>query len=229
MGMIARARLGRTTVVATLAVLLLILMDCSSTTKSASKSPSTAAATSAVPIPAQCATWHCQRAQSVTLRDGYAVNVWHAGQVGDFTTHPILELADNGVAVQWWVAPSGYGWSGSVSCLSSGAEPSCVFMDGQGAHSGLAQEIVVRSGRLVASAMVSSDSAMIVAQDMNGDGDLDVAALDSDFTPNYASGHLFWHTYRFAGNQLVSTGCTPAESTRAPVPKQFVTGSCPRR
>jgi hypothetical protein len=185
---------------------------------------------SAVPIPAQCAVWSCQKSQSVAVPGNYTVSLWRAGRQGDFTTHPVLELSEDGVPVQWWVAPNGYGWSGSLSCLAgAGRPPGCVLIDGQGMHSGIAEEIVLRGGRLVAVAAASSDTATILARDVDGDGELDVVALDSDYRPNFATGHLFWHTYRFTGDRLVSTGCTPASPAKPPPPTGFVTGACARR
>jgi hypothetical protein len=182
--------------------------------------------TSAAP-PAECTLPNCQRAQTVALTNGYSVSIWHAGKVGDFTTHPLVELTSSDVPVQSLIVKNGYGWAGSVTCETKTTDPGCVLIDGQGAHSGTAQEIVLRGGRLAPTAMVASDSPTIVARDIDGDGDLDVEALDSDYTPNYAAGHLIWHTYRLDGDQLASTGCSTPTSAKSPPPNAFATGSCP--
>jgi hypothetical protein len=181
-------------------------------------------------MPKQCATWHCAKAQTVSLGGGYAISVWHAGRTGDFDTLPVLELSRNGVAAQWWLAPNGFGSSGALTCRAHAPEPHCVFTDGAGAHSSIAQLLLVRSGRLVApkQAYVEADLPTVLARDLDGDGYLDVIALDSDYTPNFAQSHLFWNTFRFAGGQYTSTGCQPRTSPNAPAPTQFVSGHCPR-
>ena len=183
-----------------------------------------------VAMPEQCTTWHCTKAQTVTLGGGYTLSLWHAGRIGDFTTKPVLELSRDGVAVQWWLAPNGFGWSGALTCRANAPEPHCVLTDGAGAHSSMAQVLLLRSGRLVAPARayVEADLPTVLARDLDGDGYLDVVALDSDYTPSFAQGHLFWNTFRFAGGQLTSTGCVPRTSPTDPAPTQPVTGHCPR-
>jgi hypothetical protein len=182
-------------------------------------------------MPKQCATWHCTSAQTVDLGGGYAISLWHAGHRGDFDTLPVLELSRNGVAAQWWLAPNGFGSSGALTCRARAPEPHCVFTDGAGAHSSIAQLLLVRSGQLVApkQAYIEADLPTVLARDLDGDGYLDVIALDSDYTPNFAQGHLFWNTFRFAGGQFTSTGCQSRTSPNDPAPTRFVSGHCPAR
>lgn len=186
---------------------------------------------SPVAMPRQCTTWHCTRAQTVGLGGGYAISLWHAGKAGDFTTQPVLELSRDAVAAQWWLVPNGFGWSGSLTCQSAHApQPHCVYTDASGPHSSVAQLVLLQSGRLVAPrhASVEADLPTVLARDLNGDGYLDVVALDSDYTPNFAQGHLFWNTYRFAGGQYTSTGCVARPTPNDPAPTQLATGRCPR-
>lgn len=195
-------------------------------------SSSSPPAASPVAMPKQCATWHCTRAQTADLGGGYAVSVWHAGKAGDFTTKPVLELSRDGVAVQWWLSPNGFGWSGALTCAGPGApEPHCVFTDGSGAHSSIAQVLLLRSGRLTAlrEGYVEADLPTVLARDLDGDGYLDVVALDSDYTPNFAQGHLFWNTFQYAGRHLVSTGCQPRTSPHDAPPTRLADGPCPQR
>lgn len=182
-------------------------------------------------MPAQCATWTCTKAQTARLGGGYAITMWHAGRVGDFHTQPVVELSQDGVAVQWWLWPDGYGWSGGLTCRAPNPEPHCVLTDGDGAHSGVAQVVVLRSGRLAApkAASAVADLPTITPRDLDGDGYLDVIALDSDYTPSFAQGHLYWHTYHFTGDRLASTGCVRRSSPDDPAPTRNVTGPCPRK
>ncbi len=218
-------RSGRWT--AALVAAVVVFAGCSNDPHHSAPSPAASSA-AGVPKPAQCAAWTCTRAQSVELPNGFAVSLWHAGQAGDFATRPVVELAQGAAAVQWMVAADGYGWAGTLTCSASGTEPTCVLLDGQGAHSGLAQEMVLRHGLLVDAGTVSGDSSTVLAADLDHDGDLDVIVLDSDFTPNYAAGHLFWRTYQFDGT-LASTGCAPAADVHAAPPTTLLTGPCPAR
>ena len=181
-------------------------------------------------MPAQCRAWKCTKAQSADLGGGYTVTMWHAGRVGDFQTQPVVELAHGGVAVQWWLWPDGYGWAGSLTCRAQAAEPHCVLIDGDGAHSAAAQLVLLRAGKLVApkQAIVVADLPTVLARDLDGDGYLDVVALDSDYTPSFAQGHLYWNTFRFAGGRFTSTGCVPRNASTDPAPTQTVSGLCPQ-
>jgi hypothetical protein len=174
--------------------------------------------------PQQCVTSNCTQAQTASLGGGYAISIWHAGTVGDFRTKPVVELSRDGVAVQWWLWPAGDGWSGALSCRAQ----QCVLTDGDGVHSSVAQVMLLRGGRLVAPARaaVVADLPTVLARDLDGDGDLDVVALDSDYTPNFAQGHQFWNTYRFGGDQLASTGCL---RKTGPPPTHLATQPCPTR
>ena len=188
-----------------------------------------APAVHAAPMPAQCKTWTCTKAQSADLGGGYTITMWHAGRAGDFHTKPIVELARGGAAVQWWMWPEGYGWAGDLTCKANAPEPNCMLTDGDGAHSAAAQLVVLRGGKLVApkGAAVVADLPTVVVRDLDGDGYLDVVALDSDYTPSFAQGHLFWNTFRFAGEQLTSTGCVRRAAPSDPAPTHTATGPCP--
>jgi hypothetical protein len=192
---------------------------------------SIAKAANPAPKPAQCATWGCTPAQHLNLGGGYTLTLWHAGKPGDERSEPVLELSRSGVAVQWWLSPHGNGWSGTVQCKIDAPEPNCVLTDGTGAHSAMAQMLVLRSGRLVAmeQAYVVADLPTVVARDLDGDGYLDVAAVMSDYTPNFAQSHLFWDTYLYADGQFRSSGCAPRNSPTEPAPAHPLDGTCPIR
>jgi hypothetical protein len=146
--------------------------------------------------------------------------------------HPVVQLAENGRAVQWWNAPveNALAWGGSLTCLTTGPEDNCVLDGGAGAHAGYAVAMVLRDGGLVSgpNASVVGDSLGTAVADLNADGYLDVAAVVSDFSPSYATGHFYWRTFRFKGDAFVPTGCVPRTTApRQPAPSHLVYGACP--
>ena len=183
----------------------------------------------AVAKPAKCATWGCTKAQSADLGNGYTISVWHAGKSGDFTTEPVIELAHHGVSVQWLLWSRGYGWAASLHCSVDAPAPNCILTAGAGVHSAVAQLVVLQAGKLVLpkKGYAVADLPTISATDLDDDGDLDVIALDSDYTPNFALGQLYWRTFRNADGQLTSTGCVRRNSPNTPAPAGLLTGACP--
>jgi hypothetical protein len=196
----------------------------------ASAPPHTSAPVAA-PMPDQCATWTCTKAQTASLGKGYAITMWHAGKPGDFNTKPVVELSLDGVSAQWWLWPDGYGWAGALTCRATASGPHCVLTDGDGAHSAVAQVVLLQSGHLIApkDGAVVADLPTVLARDLDGDDDLDIVALDSDYTPSFAQGHVYWHTYRNASGHVTSTGCGPRSTPTDPAPSRLLSGPCPRR
>jgi hypothetical protein len=133
--------------------------------------------------------------------------------------------------VQWWVATLGFGWAAALTCLATGAVPSCAVTSVAGAHAGSVEELLLREGSLVSSPQLRAvfDTGEPYARDLNHDGELDVIGLDSDYTPNYASGHNYWVTYRFQSDSLVETGCALRVTQTQPPPDHLLTGRCPAR
>jgi hypothetical protein len=193
--------------------------------------PSHASLPVAAPMPNQCAIWTCKQAQTEGLGNDYTITMWHAGKPGDFHTDPVVELSRDGVSVQWWLWPKGYGWAGALTCQATAAEPHCVLTDGDGVHSAVAQLVLLQSGRLAApkDGAVVADLPTVLARDLDDDADLDVVALDSDYTPSFAQGHVYWHTYRNDAGHLTSTGCVLRGAPTDPVPTRPLTGPCPDR
>lgn len=183
-----------------------------------------------VAMPAQCAAWRCTRAKTVDLGQGYAISVWRAGSTRVENADAVVELSQDGVSVQWWVWTQGYGLLTSLQCEVSASPPNCVVSDASGAHSGVAALVLLRGGRLVAppGAALTADLPAVTARDLNDDGYLDVIAQDSDYTPNFAQGHLYWHSYVYRDGRYVSTGCARKASPSEPAPKRALTGACPR-
>ena len=183
----------------------------------------------ALPMPAKCASWRCTKARTVDLGADYAVTLWHAGKVGDYRAQPVVELTHDGVAVQWWLWPRAHGWDAAIQCSVQAPEANCMLTAGDGVHSGAARLLILRHGRLDAPprASVIADLPTLTIGDLDADGYLDVVAVDSDYTPNFAQGHLFWNTFRFAGGQLMSTGCAARTSPTEPAPAHPLNGTCP--
>ena len=192
----------------------------------------------AVAAPDRLHRWGYHPAQSAQLGQGYTATLWTArapstsDEALDMNTlTPIVELTRDGRAVQWWTPPAGVraiSWLGDLTCLATGAEANCVLTGGTGAHSGYVVGTTLRDGRLTSGshAWVVSDSADDVAADLNRDGYLDAALVDSDYDPNYATGHQFWMTLRYTGDVFIRTGCV-ARPSHGPAPRAFVHGACP--
>lgn len=184
-----------------------------------------------VAMPAQCASWHCTPAASADLGNGYAITLWRAGSTRVENAEPVIELRQNATSVQWWIWTQGYGWLTSLRCEASASPPNCVVSDTAGAHAGVAQLLLLRDGRLVAprAASLTADLPAVTARDLNDDGYLDVIAQDSDYTPNFAQGHVYWHSYVYRDGRYVSTGCERRSSPSTPAPAGPLTGACPHR
>jgi hypothetical protein len=212
------------------AALLLGLAACGSSTPSGRPAPPTTtpttsapASTSAVP----CQSTGCQVKQTVPLATGYQVVLYLSPDQQNFRTRPVVELRHNGAAVGWWTSPKGDGWNGQLTCLSAAAEPNCVLTDTAGMHASVAEGVLLSGGRLVhpAGAEATSDSGLVHAGDLDGDGYLDVVGATNDYQPNYAQGHNYWQTFRYTGGQLVVTGCQLQMDT--PRPTRLLSGACP--
>jgi hypothetical protein len=102
----------------------------------------------AVPPPRSCHQWGCRARQTVNLTHGYALALWLGDDQLNYRSRPVVELLDRGVAVQWWISPQGDGWNGSLSCRTSGPEPTGDLIDSLGMHADLAEMLILRAGRL---------------------------------------------------------------------------------
>ena len=169
------------------------------------------------------------------LGNGWSVRLWlsptPSGVDGSIAGTPVLELLRDSLHVQWWTATMGLAWEAGLTCLATGPEPNCVVSSVEGAHAGSAEMVLLRSGALVGPARtrVVFDSGAPYAEDLDGDGYLDVVGSDSDYQPSYATGHNFWATYRFGADALVETGCAPRPSGTALHPDRLLFGRCPSR
>jgi hypothetical protein len=184
--------------------------------------------------PAPCVTFGCQPGPAQQLTGGYSVRLWLSkppsdGQFAADRSTPVLELGRDGQHVSWWVGRLGFGWSASVRCLATAAEPHCVVLAAAGAHAGSAEVVFLRDGALIgpAQASVVFDSGAPTAADLDHDGLLDVLGVENDYQPDYAQGHNYFTSYRLAGDALHQTGCLLKATADQPRPATLLTGACP--
>lgn len=209
-------------------------------------SPDASAPDSNPPVPASavkppCQQYGCTAQAPITLNADYAVRLWSSSATAasgsqNLRSTPVVELvrtsdrtSEAGTQhVQWWVGRLGYGWTATLVC-ASGEHPNCVVSSSVGSHAGNAEIVQLRGAALISSpsTSVTFDSGVPTAADLDGDGYLDVAGLDNDYTPSFATGHNFWTTYRFTGGALHQTGCTPLKFLHQAPPTALLTGPCP--
>jgi hypothetical protein len=185
-------------------------------------------------VPAPCTADGCRPGPAQPLTGGYAVRLWLSqppadGQLTADRATPVLELSRDGQHLGWWVSRLGFGWSASVRCLATPAEPNCMVLSAAGAHAGSAELVFLRNGALVGSARASVvfDSGEPIAADLDHDGLLDVLGVDSDYLPSYAQGHNYVTSYRLSGDALHRTGCQLKSTAGQPWPTTLLTGPCP--
>jgi hypothetical protein len=186
------------------------------------------------PVAAPCADAGCRPGSSIALTAAYSVRLWSSlppdqTRPATLTSTPVVELLKNSQHLQWWTAEEGFGWAAHLTCLASGPQPNCMVVAEVGAHAGAAQMLLLAAGKLDSPARthVIFDSGAPTAADLNRDGYLDLVGSNNDFKPNFATGHNFWVTYRFVGDAMVETGCTPRPPGSVQAPTQLLTGHCP--
>jgi len=182
-----------------------------------------------------CRQWSCAPQPLVQLGAGYSVRLWSSATpssaLSPDRSTPVLELLRDGQHLQWWAGQSGFGWTAKLTCLPAGASSlaHCAVLSEVGSHAGIGELVLLSSGALTspAQASVSFDGGRPTAADLDQDGWLDLIGTENDYQPNYATGHNFWATYRFADGALLRTGCAPRPTATAPPPDRLLTGDCP--
>jgi hypothetical protein len=163
------------------------------------------------------------------LSDGFSVRLWSFPMpaVADAST-PVIELLRGGVHVAWWHGRLGFGWSATLTCLPTPADPNCIVTSALGAHAGSAEVILLHNSALVSppQASVAFDSSEPRASDLDGDGRLDVLGMENDYRPDFAHGHNYWATYRGTASSLQRTGCQPVQAG-VTAPGRLLSGPCP--
>lgn len=239
MSMLARVPLRRLSAIVAFALAVQALTTgCTSRSDVRSQPPASPASTvPASPAKPPCQQYGCTAQRPIALNADYAVRLWSSSATApsgaqNLRSTPVLELirTSGGASehVQWWVGRLGYGWTAKLVCAAA-QHPNCVVSSSVGSHAGNAEVVQLRGGALVSSpaTSVTFDSGVPTAADLDGDGYLDVAGLDNDYKPSFATGHNFWTTYRFTGGALHQTGCTQQKSLHQSAPTALLTGPCP--
>ena len=185
--------------------------------------PSTTAAPVAATPPSDCSDDACEVTTTADLGPGSKIVVRHNAGVG----HSFLSLVKDGVAVAWVTIQNEY--AGTIKCSTGTVPNNCVVTTGVGAHGAAAYALLVGlDGKLALGESVGGGTPIIDIVDLDGDNRLDVAVLQNDYTPDYATGKVQYQTFKRTTDALsfTETGCTPKATKKPPVPTAFATGPC---
>lgn len=192
---------------------------------SAGAGPGTSSAPSPIPAPAACPNGTCKQNMSTTLSAPFAVIVRTNDAFANGAGATILELTESSVPVSWYVIqgerPS------QITCSSTTEQSNCVLVDFVGAHGSDGIVFRLSGGTLHRGSTVVVATPETHARDLNGDGWVDVAGLQNNYTPDYVTGKEYWQTWISDGLRLASTGCTAPATPAPPQPTGFVRGNCP--
>ncbi len=177
-----------------------------------------------LPAPAACAGGRCTQHASADLGDGYAAVLWAAQGQGGSGGSTVLELTSEDVPVFWRVTADQL--AGDMVC-SPRPVPNCVVTMGAGAHASVAEGYVRRADALVRVGEVPSDTPSTDPLDLDGDGLIDVVTAINTYEPTYATGTVYWQTFRSTGRGFASSGCTAPDHNLPAEPTTLLTGSCP--
>jgi hypothetical protein len=179
----------------------------------------------AVPPPRICASGRCHAVGTASLDDGYQVVVFSAPSPSGGVAATVTALSHDRVAVYWHVTDNA---SPSQVACSAAPRPNCGLALFVGAHASEAIGLLRDGDGFRPYAEADSNTPTTKVGDLNGDGWIDVAAIQNTYRPSYATGKVYWQTSTSNGSRYISTGCTPPShnpSTTAPTAP--LTGSCP--
>lgn len=141
----------------------------------------------------------------------------------------VVELTARGVPVAWSVVPQSY--QPHMKCSTRRAELYCIVVTDVGAHASQAQLFLARKNAFARSKVVRADTPTILMRDLDGDGDLDLAAELNTYKPSYANGKVLFSTVLLNGDNFgPPTGCTRAVpySKKLAGPTSPAHGACPK-
>ena len=174
--------------------------------------------------PLICRSGGCTRNRAVILDGTYGVVLWTASTRDGASGASVLELTQAGRAVWWQVTGERIG--DDLLC-SPRPVPNCVVVDGAGAHASVATGYVRHGAALMRTGAVQSDTPTTDPADLNGDGMIDVVTAINTYQPSYATGTVYWQTYRAGTTGFTSTGCTQPAQVLGPEPTRLLSGTCP--
>jgi hypothetical protein len=158
-----------------------------------------------------------------SLGDGYAVVLHGDASYNGGAGASVLELRYSSVPV-FWATQEGE-TPAELGCSPHPARH-CVVVDYSGAHGAVGRLWRIVGSTLEAADEVTSATPEMHAVDLEGNGSIDVQALQNNYEPDYATGKVYWQTWTSDGESLTSTGCGPAASTAPPPPTAPLTGVC---
>jgi hypothetical protein len=101
-----------------------------------------------------------------------------------------------------------------------------VVVDGIAMHAAKAWGVSFADDNVDLYDSVVTDTPVIVAKDVDGNGWIDALAVQSTERPSYAAAPRFWVTFVSDGHHLTGTGCTTPTMDEQPVPTIVLTGDC---
>jgi hypothetical protein len=160
------------------------------------------------------------------LDGGYRVTVYAAPSPSGGVAATVTELASGGVPVYWHVTDNA---SPSQVACSAAPQPNCGLALFVGAHASEAIGLLRDGDGFRPYAEADSNTPTTKVGDLNGDGWIDVAAIQNTYRPSYATGKVYWQTSTSDGHTYTATGCTaPSHNPSTTAPTAPLTGTCPR-
>ncbi len=200
-------------------------------TSATSTSPSVPAPTtggappaSAAPRPAVCASGVCKAVATSPLDGGYRATVYSAPSPSGAAAATVTELSLGTVPVYWHVTDDAN--PSQLSC-SPAPRPNCGLALFVGAHASEAVGLLRVGEGFQPYGQANSNTPTTKVGDLNGDGWIDVSAIQNTYRPSYATAKVYWQTSTSDGTTYTSTGCGTPSHQPPPAPAAPLTGTCP--
>jgi hypothetical protein len=158
------------------------------------------------------------------LDGGYQVTIYSAPSPSGLLAATVTELSVGPVPVYWHVTDDA---SPSQLACSATPQPNCGLALFVGAHASEAVGLLRVGETFQPYGQANSDTPTTKVGDLNGDGWIDVAAIQNTYRPSYAAGKVYWQTSVSNGRTYTSTGCGSPSHQLPPAPTAPLTGSCP--
>jgi len=181
------------------------------------ETPSTAPSTTTQPHICQ---ERCRTIARADLGDGLTVELAQAP--GTMPISVLIVRRDGELRTAGWMDDER---PGSLTC-SSRPEPNCVVVDGIAMHAAKAWGVTFADDSVDLYDRLTTDTPVIVAKDLDGNGWIDAVAVQSTERPSYAVAPRFWVSFVSDGHHLTETGCTTPTMHPQPEPTIVLTGDC---
>ena len=181
------------------------------------ETPSTAPSTTTQPHICQ---ERCRTIARADLGDGLTVELAQAP--GTLPITVLIVRRDGELRTAGWMDDER---PGSLTCSTRPA-PNCVVVAGFAMHASKAYGVSFADDSVNLYDHVTSDTPVVVAKDLDGDGWVDAIAEQSTEHPSYAAAPRYWVSYLSDGHHLTGTGCTTPTMHAQPEPTIVLTGDC---